>query len=127
VRVENGQTVFLAGLLSEEQGLTIDKVPVLGDIPLIGLLFQHKHETVKKTNLIIEIKPTIIRDSSDVAAATSIKETAGQDTVAAPAPGGQQQEPAVIERTAPRQPAPASKPQAAPADSGTTEPEMETR
>ena len=67
VRVEDGQTVILAGLLSEEKTTTISKLPILGDIPVLGLLFQNKREEVKKTNLIIEVVPRIIHDPAEIA------------------------------------------------------------
>jgi type II secretory pathway component GspD/PulD (secretin) len=66
VRVSNGQTIFLAGLLSEEKTAEIRKLPVLGDIPLIGLLFQNRKDVIKKSNLIIEITPKIIRDPAEL-------------------------------------------------------------
>lgn len=64
VRVKDGQTIFLAGLLSEEKTVGISKLPVLGDIPLLGLLFRHKVEQMVKKNLILEITPTILIDSA---------------------------------------------------------------
>lgn len=67
VRVADGQTVFLAGLLSEEETEELSKLPVLGEIPLIGALFTHHLKVKTKTNLIIEVKPRIIRKSSDLA------------------------------------------------------------
>jgi general secretion pathway protein D len=78
VRVKDGQTVFLAGLLREEESVNITKVPVLGDIPLIGLLFQNKREKKIKTNLILEITPRILQDSADIAgvAATGTESSA---------------------------------------------------
>jgi len=66
VRVENGQTIFLAGLLSEETSVSVAKIPLLGDIPLIGRLFQHKTDKTTKKNLIIEITPTILWDSTSI-------------------------------------------------------------
>lgn len=66
VRVEDGQTIFLAGLLSEEKAEEIRKLPILGDIPLLGLLFQRRKMTSKKNNLIIEITPRIIWDIKDL-------------------------------------------------------------
>ena len=66
VRVEDGQTVILAGLLSEEKTTTISKFPILGDIPVLGLLFQNKREEVKKTNLIIEVVPRIIHNPEEI-------------------------------------------------------------
>jgi type IV pilus assembly protein PilQ len=66
VRVEDGQTIFLAGLLSEETSVAIAKLPILGDIPLLGRLFQHKTDKVTKKNLIIEITPKILKDSTAI-------------------------------------------------------------
>jgi general secretion pathway protein D len=66
VRVEDGQTLFLAGLLSEEKTRELRKVPLLGDIPLLGLIFQHHNETTAKTNLIIEVTPKIIFNPNDL-------------------------------------------------------------
>jgi type II secretory pathway component GspD/PulD (secretin) len=66
VRVEDGQTVILAGLLSEEQTTTTYRVPVLGSIPVLGLLFQHKRNDSRKTNLIIEVVPRIINDPAEI-------------------------------------------------------------
>jgi type IV pilus assembly protein PilQ len=63
VRAEDGQTVFLAGLLDEEKTITVSKLPVLGDIPLIGKLFQHKTEKLTKKNLILEVTPKILHDT----------------------------------------------------------------
>ncbi len=64
VRVADGQTILLAGLLSEEKTEEVKKLPVLGQIPIIGLLFQHKRHDIVKKNLIIEITPRIITDAS---------------------------------------------------------------
>lgn len=66
VRVADGQTIFLAGLLSEEETTELRKLPILGQIPLIGILFTHRLAVKRKTNLIIEVKPKIIRKSSDL-------------------------------------------------------------
>jgi type II secretory pathway component GspD/PulD (secretin) len=66
VRVENGQTIFLAGLLDEEKSVATSKLPVLGDLPLIGRIFQHKMETITKKNLILEVTPKILSDTTAV-------------------------------------------------------------
>jgi type IV pilus assembly protein PilQ len=63
VRVQDGQTIFLAGLLDEEKTTGISKVPILGDIPLLGKLFQHKTDIISKKNLILEVTPKILNDS----------------------------------------------------------------
>lgn len=61
VRVEGGSTFMIAGLLSEDESTEISKVPLLGDIPLIGYLFQHQRSQTKHSDLIIKITPTILR------------------------------------------------------------------
>ncbi len=65
VRVKDGQTVFLAGLLSEEKTLEIKKLPILGDIPILGRLFQLRKEVNKENNMILEITPSIIKKDFD--------------------------------------------------------------
>ncbi len=69
IRVEDGQTVFLAGLLSEASSEEIKKFPVLGHIPLLGRLFWHSKKESKKSNLIIEVTPKIIRNADELASA----------------------------------------------------------
>ncbi len=60
VRVMDGQTFMIAGLLSEDETETITKVPFLGDIPVLGNLFRHTANQVKKSDLLIKITPRII-------------------------------------------------------------------
>jgi general secretion pathway protein D len=60
VRVMDGQTFMIAGLLSEDETETITKVPLLGDIPVLGYLFRHTTTQVKKSDLLIKITPRII-------------------------------------------------------------------
>jgi len=58
--VWDGQTVVLGGLISENVTKTKDKVPVLGDLPLVGRLFRSESSTSSKKNLVIFVTPTII-------------------------------------------------------------------
>jgi type IV pilus assembly protein PilQ len=60
VRVKDGQTFVIAGLLSEDETETITKVPLLGDIPVLGYLFRHTATQVKRSDLLIKITPRII-------------------------------------------------------------------
>jgi type II secretory pathway component GspD/PulD (secretin) len=60
VRVKDGETIIIAGLLNEEKTQQISKFPILGHIPVIGKLFQHTFINTKKTDLIVEITPRII-------------------------------------------------------------------
>ncbi|WP_424244083.1 type II secretory pathway component GspD/PulD (secretin) [Elusimicrobium posterum] len=62
VRVKNGQTVVIGGLLSARETKTERKVPLLGDIPIIGWLFTQKSTTKDTTDMVIFIKPTIMAD-----------------------------------------------------------------
>lgn len=66
VIAENGRTIALGGLISSAQQETITKVPLLGDIPLLGWLFKRKDVVEKKTNLLIFITPHIIRNAEDL-------------------------------------------------------------
>ena len=51
---------MIAGLLSEDETETITKVPLLGDIPILGYLFRHTATQVKRSDLLIKITPRII-------------------------------------------------------------------
>lgn len=58
--VWDGQTVVLGGLISEKVAKIKDKVPVLGDLPLLGRLFRSEASMTKKKNLVVFVTPTII-------------------------------------------------------------------
>ncbi len=58
--VWDGQTMMMGGLISEKVQRVKDKVPVLGDVPLIGRLFRSEGSATQKRNLIIFVTPTII-------------------------------------------------------------------
>jgi len=64
IMVEDGQIIVLGGLISDDLKETVNKVPLLGDIPLLGSLFTRKSTTKEKTNLMIFLHPTIIRDAA---------------------------------------------------------------
>lgn len=61
----NKETVALGGLISNTVNITERSVPVLSSLPLLGRLFRSQSERLEKTNLIIFIRPTIIRNSTD--------------------------------------------------------------
>ena len=61
----NGQTVLLAGLISEQQNKIRNGIPVLDQIQGLGDAFSHQDNTGNRTELIIFIRPQIIRDSTD--------------------------------------------------------------
>lgn len=63
VVVENGQTLVLGGIISETKGSSQTKIPLLGDIPIIGYLFRNTSIGKTKTELVIMITPLIINDT----------------------------------------------------------------
>lgn len=65
VRIKDGETLVIGGLISEEEQKTVGKVPVLGDIPLIGTLFRSTSSEKKKNEMVIMITPKIITDTED--------------------------------------------------------------
>jgi type IV pilus assembly protein PilQ len=60
IRVKDGETIIMAGLLGTNSSKTVHKVPFLGDIPFIGGLFRHTAELTSKTDLIIQVTPHIL-------------------------------------------------------------------
>lgn len=62
VRVKNGQTVVIGGLLTSRETDQTRKVPLLGDIPIIGWLFTSKTKSKSTTDLVIFITPTILAE-----------------------------------------------------------------
>ena len=61
VALPNGYTVVMGGLIGDDESVTEDKVPILGDIPAIGYLFKHKTRRMIKRNLFIFVTPHILR------------------------------------------------------------------
>ncbi len=69
----DGRVVVLGGLIEDDVQDGQQKVPLLGDIPLLGRLFRNDSVSVEKTNLLIFIRPTIVRDDEQLAGATAEK------------------------------------------------------
>ncbi|MFZ6726029.1 type II secretion system secretin GspD [Undibacterium sp. MH2W] len=65
VLVEDGAILALGGLISDTVGDTTEKVTGLGDIPIIGNLFKYQTATRNKTNLMVFLRPTVIRTAED--------------------------------------------------------------
>jgi general secretion pathway protein D len=70
VTVDDGQIIALGGLIDENERRAIEKVPLLGDIPFLGNLFRSRSRDRTKTNLMVFIRPTIIRNAEDAAKLT---------------------------------------------------------
>jgi pilus assembly protein CpaC len=56
--VQDGQTIVLSGLLSRDKNVTVDKLPFLGDIPILGALFRSKRYQNNETELVVFVTPT---------------------------------------------------------------------
>jgi general secretion pathway protein D len=65
VVVDDGNTIVLGGLIQNTLNVTTQQIPLLGDIPFIGALFRFKSEERKRTNLMIFLRPVIIRSVED--------------------------------------------------------------
>ncbi len=63
--VPNGDTAVLGGLMKDSESETVQKVPLLGDIPIIGWLFKSRTTSKDKTNLVVFLTPKIIRSPTD--------------------------------------------------------------
>jgi type IV pilus assembly protein PilQ len=66
VRLNNGETIALGGLIKNSEERFASKVPFLGDIPLLGMLFQHSGTRRSKTNLVIYITPRVMMPGDTV-------------------------------------------------------------
>ena len=64
VLVENGGTVVIGGIFTQDEQNDINKVPLLGDIPYLGYLFQNRVKSIRKTEMLIFITPKIVTDRS---------------------------------------------------------------
>lgn len=73
ILAEDGQVIVLGGLIQDDVTRTNSKVPLLGDIPLLGGLFRSTQETHIKRNLMVFLRPTVIRDRAGLAALSGKK------------------------------------------------------
>ena len=79
VLIEDGGIVVLGGLIEDDTTKGETRVPYLGAIPILGLLFKTRTQTSAKTNLMIFIRPKIVRDASQAAYETELKYNYMQD------------------------------------------------
>jgi len=71
VLVDNGEIVALGGLVQDGSDTVVEKVPVLGDLPLLGLLFRYETRRQTKTNLMVFLRPIVVRDAAAYGPLTS--------------------------------------------------------
>lgn len=75
VMIKDGQTVVIGGLMKDDHSSDESKVPLLGDIPLLGALFRSSHTTREKTELLVFITPHVVTNSAEAQALTIQKES----------------------------------------------------
>ena len=68
VLANDREVIVLGGLLQDDEQINVEKVPVLGDIPVVGAAFRSKGKSRTKTNLMVFLRPTIIRNEADARA-----------------------------------------------------------
>ena len=66
VTIRDQQSIVLGGLIKDQLSETVDKVPLLGDIPILGYLFKHTTKSITNQNLLIVLTPYIIKDPNDL-------------------------------------------------------------
>lgn len=73
ITVDNGQTVVIGGLVSTERLQAVKKIPLLGDIPLLGFIFRRTTFETKRTNLMVFLTPIILNDRETADGLTRMK------------------------------------------------------
>ena len=71
VLADDGEIIVLGGLIEQTESTQNSKVPILGDIPVAGNLFKSEGKGGTRTNLMVFIKPTIVRDREDASRVTA--------------------------------------------------------
>jgi general secretion pathway protein D len=88
ILVEDGSIVVLGGLLQDDFSSSVQQVPVLGDVPILGDLFKTRTRERKKTNLMVFLRPVVIRDAaqSELLSLDRYELMRGKQVEAQPAP-----------------------------------------
>jgi general secretion pathway protein D len=66
IKVKNGHHAILGGLITSQTGTKVNKVPLLGDLPLFEYAFKHEEKIEKVIELVLIVTPHIVNDSKDV-------------------------------------------------------------
>lgn len=67
IRIKDEETLLLGGMIQESEQNEVSKIPILGDIPVLGFFFRNQKKEMKKEELLFMITPRIIKDTEDVA------------------------------------------------------------
>jgi len=73
--VKNGESIIIGGLVKDKSGNSVNKIPILGDIPILGYAFRYSDKSLDKTNLIVMLTPYIIDKTTQL---SSLKEALGK-------------------------------------------------
>ena len=66
VRIKDGETLVIGGMIREEEQKIVSKIPVLGDLPGVGMFFRNTNSEKEKQELVIMITPKIVKDTEDL-------------------------------------------------------------
>ncbi len=79
VRIDDGKTLVLGGLIKTEESTAHSQVPILGNIPILGYLFKSTRKITNETNLVIYITPHIVKDNDYVDIGTELERLEAKD------------------------------------------------
>lgn len=88
MKVRDGETAVLGGLMQDDQSNVTDQIPGVGNVPVVGELFKLRSNQANKSELVIFLRPTILRDSSIDGDASFIR---SQLSIGTPVPAGRRQ------------------------------------
>jgi len=71
--MKDGSTVVIGGLIRDDKTTSEKKIPLIGDIPVVGNLFKFQRERLEKTNLLMFITPHVVTDQEDMEQITEMK------------------------------------------------------
>jgi general secretion pathway protein D len=64
LKIENNQTAVLGGMMEDRVNKATDEVPFLAGVPILGNLFQNRNDTTTKTELVIFLRPVVLKDAN---------------------------------------------------------------
>ena len=102
VIIDDGDTMVLGGLIEDKNSNTVTKVPILGSIPILGELFKYRSRSKGKTNLMIFLRPVIIRNATDTYNVTTDR----YDTIGVGNANNRGERAAIMQRFKPVKPVP---------------------
>lgn len=79
VNIPSGMTMVIGGLLDSDDTKTITKIPILGDIPILGELFKYHNDSKQKSEIMILITPRVVNETTPVAMSQKLKDAYAED------------------------------------------------